>query len=137
MNRDKLIRELRAVVGDEYVLVEKEDVIVYEQDGSFMQVMPEIVVLPGSAEEVAAVVRAAKQANVPIVPRGSGTGLAGGAVPAEGGVVLSLARLNRIPKIDLQNRIPIAEPRVINSEVTRAVAKDDFFHAPEPADQLA
>src|SRR5438309_2343427 len=86
MNRDKLIRELRAVVGDEYVLVEKEDVIVYEQDGSIMQAMPEIVVLPGSAEEVAAVVRAAKQANVPIVPRGSGTGLAGGAVPAEGGV---------------------------------------------------
>ena len=54
MNRDKLIRELRAVVGDEYVLVEKEDVIVYEQDGSIMQAMPEIVVLPGSAEEVAA-----------------------------------------------------------------------------------
>src|SRR5436309_169528 len=82
MNRDKLIRELRAVVGDEYVLVEKEDVIVYEQDGSFMQAMPEIVVLPGSAEEVTAVGRAAKQANVPTVPRGSGTGLAGGAVPA-------------------------------------------------------
>ena len=64
--------------------------------------MPEIVVVPGDVDEVAAVVKAAKQANVPIVPRGSGTGLAGGAVPAEGGIVLSLARLNRILKIDLR-----------------------------------
>src|SRR2546425_10474495 len=95
MNRDSLVRELRAVVGDEYVLVEKEDVIVYEQDGSFMQVLPEVVVLPGNTEQVAGVVRAARRANVPIVPRGSGTGLAGGALPAEGGGVISLARVNR------------------------------------------
>ena len=66
--------------------------------------------LPSNVEEVAAVVKAAKQADVPIVPRGSGTGLAGGAVPAEGGIVLSLARLNRILKIDLENRIAIVEP---------------------------
>ncbi|HVO93113.1 MAG TPA: FAD-binding protein, partial [Terriglobales bacterium] len=86
------ICQLREVVGDRYVLVEKEDVIVYEQDGSIFQVMPEIVVLPGDVEQVATVVKLAKQFNVPIVPRGSGTGLAGGAVPAEGGIVLSLAR---------------------------------------------
>src|SRR5947208_3114379 len=135
MNRDKLIRELRAVVGDEYVLVEKEDVIVYEQDGSIMQAMPEIVVLPGSAEEVAAVVRAAKQANVPIVPRGSGTGLAGGAVPAEGGVVISLARMNRILELDLRNRLAVVEPGVINQDVTKAVAADGFFYAPDPSSQ--
>src|SRR5205809_7249756 len=137
MNRDKLIRELRAVVGDEYVLVEKEDVIVYEQDGSFMQAMPEIVVLPGSAEEVTAVVRAAKQANVPIVPRGSGTGLAGGAVPAEGGVVISLARMNRILELDLRNRLAVVEPGVINQDVTKAVAADGFFYAPDPSSQAA
>src|SRR5436189_1039581 len=137
MNRDKLFRELRAVVGDEYVLVEKEDVIVYEQDGSIMQAMPEIVVLPGSAEEVAAVVRAAKQANVPIVPRGSGTGLAGGAVPAEGGVVISLARMNRILELDLRNRLAVVEPGVINQDVTKAVAKDGFFYAPDPSSQAA
>src|SRR5439155_21922209 len=137
MNRDKLIRELRAVVGDEYVLVEKEDVIVYEQDGSIMQAMPEIVVLPGSAEEVAAVVRAAKQANVPIVPRGSGTGLAGGAVPAEGGVVISLARMNRILELDLRNRLAVVEPGVINQDVTKAVAADGFFYAPDPSSQAA
>ena len=137
MNRNALINELCAIVGDRYVLVEKEDVIVYEQDGSIFQVMPEIVVLPGDGEQVAAVVRAAKSANVPIVPRGSGTGLAGGAVPAEGGIILSLARLDRIVKIDLQNRIAIVEPGVINVDVTKAVAKDGLFYAPDPSSQAA
>ena len=111
--------------------------IVYEQDGSIFQVMPEIVVVPGNVDQVAAVVKAAKQANVPIVPRGSGTGLAGGAVPAEGGIVLSLARLNRILKIDLQNRIALVEPGVINVDVTKAVAKDGYFYAPDPSSQAA
>ena len=99
--------------------------------------MPEIVVLPSDVEQVADVVKAAKQADVPIVPRGSGTGLAGGAVPAEGGIVLSLARLNRILKIDLENRIAIVEPGVINLDVTKAVAKDGLFYAPDPSSQAA
>jgi glycolate oxidase len=132
-----LIAELRGVLGELYVLVEKEDVIVYEQDGSIFQVMPEIVVIPADSAEVSAVVKAAKRANVPIIPRGSGTGLAGGAVPAEGGIVLSLARLDRILTIDLQNRIAIVEPGVINADVTRAVAKDGFFYAPDPSSQAA
>jgi glycolate oxidase len=132
-----LFQELREIVGENYLLVEKEDVIVYEQDGSIFQVMPEIVVLPGDVGEVSAVVKTAKRANVPIVPRGSGTGLAGGAVPAEGGIVLSLARLNRILKIDLQNRTAIVEPGVINVDVTKAVAKDGYFYAPDPSSQAA
>ncbi len=103
MNREDLIGELKNIVGAQFVLIEKEDVIVYEQDGSIFQVMPEIVVLPSDVEQVSKVVKLAKQADVPIVPRGSGTGLAGGAVPAEGGIVLSLARLNRILKIDLES----------------------------------
>jgi glycolate oxidase len=137
MNRTELIRELRAIVDERFALVEKEDVIVYEQDGSIFQVMPEIVVLPGSVEEVSAVVKAAKRADVPIVPRGSGTGLAGGAVPAEGGVILSLARLNRIINIDLDNRVAVVEPGVINADITKAVARDGFFYAPDPSSQAA
>jgi len=132
-----LFQELREIVGENYVLIEKEDVIVYEQDGSIFQVMPEIVVLPANVEQVSAVIKAAKRANVPIVPRGSGTGLAGGAVPAEGGIVLSLARLDRILKIDLPNRIAIVEPGVINQDVTKAVAEDGFFYAPDPSSQAA
>ena len=137
MALEQLSRALRQIVGDHYVLVEKEDVIVYEQDGSIFQVMPEIVVLPGDVEQVAAVVKAAKHANVPIVPRGSGTGLAGGAVPAEGGIILSLTRLNRILKIDLENRIAVVEPGVINVDVTKAVVKEGFFYAPDPSSQAA
>jgi glycolate oxidase len=137
MSHDRLISELRAIVGTQYVLIEKEDIIVYEQDGSIFQVMPEIVVVPANVEEVSAVVKAAQRANVPIVPRGSGTGLAGGAVPAEGGIILALARLNRILKIDLANRIAIVEPGVINLDVTKAVSKDGFFYAPDPSSQAA
>ncbi len=133
----ELVRELRAVVGERFVLTEKEDTIVYEQDGSIFQVMPDIVVVPADANQVAAIVKAAKRANVPIIPRGSGTGLAGGAVPAEGGIVLSLARLDRILKIDLENRLAIVEPGVINADVTRAVAKDGYFYAPDPSSQAA
>ncbi len=98
--------------------------IVYEQDGSILQAMPEIVVLPGNVEQVSAVVRAARKAGVPIVPRGSGTGLAGGAVPAEGGIVLSLACLT-------------VEPGVINLDVTKSAVKDGFFYAPDPSSQAA
>jgi glycolate oxidase len=137
MSQDMLIRELRAIVGNTYLLLEKEDVIVYEQDGSIFQVMPEVVVVPANVEQVAAVIKAAKRANVPIVPRGSGTGLAGGAVPAEGGIIVSLARLNNIIKIDLQNRIAIVEPGVINLDVSKAVAKEGFFYAPDPSSQAA
>jgi glycolate oxidase len=137
MTRETLIRDLRAIVGDHYLLVDKGDVIVYEQDGSIFQVMPEVVAVPGDVKQVAAVVKAAKRAHVPIVPRGSGTGLAGGAVPAEGGIVLSLARLNKILKIDLQNRIAIVEPGVINLDVSKAVAREGFFYAPDPSSQAA
>ena len=137
VNREVLIRELKAILGERHVLLEKEDVIVYEQDGSIFQIMPELVVLPADVGQVSAVVKAARRANIPIVPRGSGTGLAGGAVPAEGGIVLSLARLNRILRADLRNRIAIVEPGVINADVTKAIAKDGFFYAPDPSSQAA
>jgi glycolate oxidase len=137
MAREVLIRELREIVGERYLLVEKEDVVVYEQDGSILQAMPEIVALPANVDEVSAVIKLARRDNLPIVPRGSGTGLAGGAVPAEGGIVLSLARLNRILQIDLQNRVALVEPGVINLEVTKAVAKQGYFYAPDPSSQAA
>ncbi len=137
MAASELVRELRAIVGERFVLTEKEDTIVYEQDGSIFSAMPEIVVLPADTEQVVAVVKAAKRADLPIIPRGYGTGLAGGTVPAEGGVVLSLARLDRILRIDIENRIAIVEPGVINLDVTRAVAQDGFYYAPDPSSQAA
>ena len=130
-----LLRELRRIVGNQHVLVAPEDVIVYEQDGSILQAMPEVVVLPGSIDEVREVVRAARAAGVPIVPRGSGTGLAGGAVPAGGGVIVSLARLNHLLEVDLRGRTAVVEPGAINLEVTKGVAPQGFFYAPDPSSQ--
>jgi len=135
--RRALVEELRRIVGAAHVLVEEADVVVYEQDGSILRAMPEVVVLPGDAAQVCAVVRAARRAGAPIVPRGSGTGLAGGAVPVEGGVVLSLARLNRIRRVDYRDRTAEVEPGVVNLEVTRGVAADGFFYAPDPSSQAA
>ena len=132
-----LVVALRRIAGGAHVLVAPEDVIVYEQDGSILQAMPEIVVLPGTIEEVRAIVRAAREAGVPIVPRGSGTGLAGGAVPAGGGVVISLARLNRVREVDLRGRTAIVEPGVINLDVTKGIAPQGYFYAPDPSSQAA
>lgn len=137
VDRAALIQTLQAVVGARHVLLEKEDVIVYEQDGSIFRVLPEMVVLPADVAQVAEVVRAARVAGVPIVPRGSGTGLAGGAVPAEGGIVLSLARLNRIVEVDQRSALAVVEPGVINLDITKAVAKDRLFYAPDPSSQAA
>jgi glycolate oxidase len=137
MSRDQLIKSLQKIVGKRYILQDKEDIVVYEQDGSILQALPELVLLPADVDQVASVVRLARRENMPIVPRGSGTGLAGGAVPAEGGIVLSLARLNRILQVDLQNRVAVVEPGVINLDVTTAVSKDGYFYAPDPSSQAA
>ncbi|MDR7435859.1 MAG: FAD-binding protein, partial [Armatimonadota bacterium] len=137
MERRALVERFAGIVGRQYVLVHPEDVIVYEQDGSILTATPEIVVLPGSTEEVAAVVKLAREAGMSVVPRGSGTGLAGGAVPVEGGVVVSLARMNRILEVDLKNRLAIVEPGVINLDVTKATAPFGFFYAPDPSSQAA
>lgn len=133
----QLITALRRIAGRDHVLVEDADVIVYEQDGSILRATPEIVVLPADVNQVAAVIREARAAEAPIVPRGSGTGLAGGAVPAGGGVVISLTRLNRMIGVDYRDRTVELEPGVINAEVTKNVGKAGFFYAPDPSSQAA
>jgi glycolate oxidase len=97
--------------------------------------MPELVVLPGSTEEVQTVVRACHRAGVPFVARGAGTGLSGGATPVAGGVVVSLTRMNRILEVDLESQRVVVEPGVANLDVTAAVADAGFFYAPDPSSQ--
>jgi glycolate oxidase len=131
-----LVRELRGVLGDEHVIAEQEQLRVYECDGlTGHRAVPELVVLPASTEEVQAVVKACNSARVPFVARGAGTGLSGGATPVAGGVVVSLARMNRIVEVDLASQRIVVEPGVTNLEVTRAVAADGFFYAPDPSSQ--
>ena len=128
--------ELRGALGSEHVVTEPEQLRVYECDGlTGHRAVPELVVLPASSEEVQAIVRACNRESVPFVARGAGTGLSGGATPFAGGVVISLARMNRILEIDLESQRVVVEPGVANLDVTRAVAEAGFFYAPDPSSQ--
>ena len=130
------VDELRHALGREHVITEPEQLRVYECDGlTGHRAVPEVVALPGSTAEVQAVVRACHRERVPFVARGAGTGLSGGATPVAGGVVVSLARMNRILEIDLESRRVRVEPGVANLDVTRAVAGDGYFYAPDPSSQ--
>jgi glycolate oxidase len=130
------VDELRSAVGADQVITEPEQLRVYECDGlTGHRAVPEVVVLPDSTEEVQAVLRACHRERVPFVARGAGTGLSGGATPSAGGVVVSLSRMNRILEIDLASQRIVVEPGVANLDVTRAVAADGYFYAPDPSSQ--
>ena len=130
------VRELQLALGDRHVIAEPEQLRVYECDGlTGHRAIPELVVLPGSTEDVQDVVLACNRERVPFVARGAGTGLSGGATPLAGGVVVSLARMNRILEIDLDSQRIVVEPGVANLDVTHAVAGEGFFYAPDPSSQ--
>lgn len=131
-----LARELRAAVGDRFVLTAAADLRTYECDGlTGTRVRPAAVVLPATTDEVSAAVRIARRYGRAIVPRGSGTGLSGGAVPVEGCVLVVLTRMNRIVSVDLPNLRMRVGPGVINLDVSRALAADGYYYAPDPSSQ--
>lgn len=136
-SRAALVRDLRDVVGAEHVLSEPGDLLAYEYDASNFTAVPDLAVLPGSAGEAAQVLRLAAKHGAPVIPRGAGTGVAGGALPIVGGLVVVMARMNRILEIDLPNRVAVVEAGVTNIEITRAVAADGYFYAPDPSSQYA
>ncbi len=137
MARRKLIRELQAAVGRRWVLSAPEELIVYEYDATIERGLPGAVVLPDSAQQVAAVVRIARRHGLPVTARGAGTGLSGGAIPEDGGLLIATARLNRILEVDPENRIAVVEPGVINLDISRAVASHGLYYAPDPSSQKA
>jgi glycolate oxidase len=115
---------------------EPEQLRTYECDGlTGHRVVPALVALPGSVEEVQAVVRVCNEERIPFVARGAGTGLSGGALPVAEGIVISLARLTRILEIDVERGCVVVEPGVANLDVTRAVADAGFYYAPDPSSQ--
>jgi glycolate oxidase len=133
---DGYVRELESTLGREHIITEPEQLRVYDCDGlTGWRALPALVALPGSTEEVQAVVRACHGAGVPFVARGAGTGLSGGALPVADGVVISLARMNRILEIDLASQRVVVEPGVANLDVTRAVETEGLFYAPDPSSQ--
>jgi glycolate oxidase len=134
--RAAFVAELQRELGAEHVITEPEQLRVYECDGlTGHRAVPELVVLPGSTAEVQTVLRACSREQVPFVARGAGTGLSGGATPFAGGVVVSLARMNRILEVDLESQRVTVEPGVANLDVSAAVAEAGFFYAPDPSSQ--
>jgi glycolate oxidase len=131
-----LVERLRAVVGEEHVYTDPMQLRTYESDGLLQyKATPGAVVLPGSAEEVRAVVRACHEARVPWVARGAGSGLSGGALPVEDGILVALSRMRRVVEVDLDNQRITVEPGVTNVEVSAAVGPDHFY-PPDPSSQI-
>jgi glycolate oxidase len=137
MTINRLRHELTDLLGVDGVISEGPQLRTYECDGlTGYRVRPALVVLPTTTEEVAAVVRACHRERVPFVARGSGTGLSGGALPHEDGVLIVLARMRAILHVDLANRYLIAEPGVTNAAISKAVAAHDLYYAPDPSSQI-
>ncbi len=136
MTREMLIATLRDQLGARYVLHRREELMLYEYDGSPMdQAMPDVVVVPGSTAEVAAAMAAATRFGFPIIARGAGTSLAGSIVAERGGMVISLARLNQILQIDPISATAVVQPGVVNTDLSRAVADYGLHFAPDPSSQ--
>ncbi|HEV8613857.1 MAG TPA: FAD-linked oxidase C-terminal domain-containing protein [Methylomirabilota bacterium] len=131
-------QELEAIVGRGGVLSEPDELLVYESDGlTLFRAVADFIVFPRSAEDVAAVVRVANREGLPFVARGAGTGLSGGCLPSEGGIVLSLMRMNRVLEVDYDNQIAVVEPGLVNLHLSWAVGPRGYYYAPDPSSQQA
>jgi glycolate oxidase len=130
----RLVDALVAAVGKDAVLSTPEDQVVYSYDGTFAEGRPEVIVLPGTTEQVSRVVSLAAEARVPLVPRGMGSGLAAGSIPLPGGgIVICLTRMNHILEIDLQNATVLAEAGVVTADLQNEVEKHGLFYPPDPS----
>lgn len=129
----RLFDELRRVVPPRRVLTSPEDLTVYSYDGTFLENLPDAAVMATSVEEISAVLRLANRERVPVVPRGAGSGLAGGSVPARGGIVLCTTLMNRILQIDPVDMVAVVQPGVVNATLQAAVEAKGFFYPPDPA----
>ncbi len=130
-------QRISALVGPRGYLDRPEDLALYEYDAGQDKHPPDVVVFPRTTEEVGALVRIANQFGMPIVGRGAGTGLSGGAIPLQGGMMIAFARMNRILSLDTANERAVVEPGVVNLDVTAAVERDGYFFAPDPSSQRA
>ena len=133
---DNLVDNLSAIVGEENVLSKPDELLVYECDGLPQHKhRPRAVVFPSSTDETAGIMRELARANVPFTPRGAGTGLSGGALALNSGVVIELARMRQILRIDVENRLAVVQPGVVNLHVSRAVAPYGLYYVPDPSSQ--
>lgn len=128
-----LIADLRQAIPARRILTSPEDLIVYGYDGTWLERTPDVVVSVESAEEIATVLRIARRSGVPVVPRGGGSGLAGGSVPQRGGIVLSTTLMGEIVEIDRDALIAVVQPGVVNAALQAEVERQGLFYPPDPA----
>jgi glycolate oxidase len=131
------LKAVDRLLGQRGYLHRAEDLTLYEYDGSVDKARPDLVVFPKSADDVAAIVRIANAQKIPIVGRGAGTGLSGGAIPRAGGIVISFARMNRILEVNFDDERAVLEPGVVNLDITQAAEQQGYFYAPDPSSQRA
>jgi glycolate dehydrogenase FAD-linked subunit len=136
--RDRIVAALRSIIPGEGVIAGEREMRPYETDGlTAYRQLPMVVVLPETTQQVAEVLRYCHDEGIKVVPRGAGTSLSGGALPLGDGVLLGMAKFNRIREIDFENRVAVVEPGVTNLAVTNAVAHAGFYYAPDPSSQIA
>lgn len=129
----KIIKELKYIVGKEFIYSDYETRLCYAYDALNRKYLPDLVVLPGSTAEISTIMVLANREHLPVTPRGAGSGLTGGALAVNGGVIVSLERMKRIIKIDEENLIAVVEPGVITGDLHRAVENRGLFYPPDPA----
>jgi len=136
--RREIIEKLERIVGKDAVVADETQLLVYECDAlPLFKRLPDAVVFVETTAQVAQVVKLAAEHGLPFLPRGAGTGLSGGAMAAEGGVIIELQRMNRILSIDPENRLAVVQPGVVNLHVTQAAAPYGLYYAPDPSSQSA
>ena len=138
VRRDRIVKALSAIVPGEGVIASEAAMRPYETDGlTAYRALPMVVVLPSTTDQVSRILAYCHREGIKVVPRGAGTSLSGGALPLVDGVLLGMAKFNRILEIDYDNRVVVAEPGVTNLAVTQAVEQRGFYYAPDPSSQIA
>jgi glycolate dehydrogenase FAD-linked subunit len=136
--RHRLRAAFQAIVGPDAVVTDPSELLVYESDGlTIFRAAADVIVFPRSTDEVAACVKLANAEGLPFVARGAGTGLAGGCLPSEGGLVIALTRMTRILEVDYDNQIAVVEPGLVNLHLSQALAARGYYYAPDPSSQIA
>ena len=138
-DRKRALRaELEGLLGKGAVVSDRDELLTYESDGlTLFRALADFVVFPTSAEGVASVVKLAHREQLPFVARGAGTGLSGGCLPAEGGIVISLMRMNRVLEVDYDNQLAVVEPGLVNLHLSWKVGPQGYYYAPDPSSQQA
>ncbi|HMH65096.1 MAG TPA: FAD-binding protein, partial [Rhizomicrobium sp.] len=135
--RAEIVAALKAIVPDG-VVADKSGLATFDADAlSAYHQMPLVCVLPSNREQVSEILKYAQSQGIPIVPRGAGTSLSGGALPREDGILIGMGRMKRILEIDYENGCLVVEPGVTNLNITKAVDANGFYYAPDPSSQIA